>query len=177
MCTSDNVFEVWNLSTPTRLNAAARMEFQVLISDFSAVRFNRDMEDELQWALTKTHNRLPTRDFLRRRHMEVSSDFLFCNSNETSSRLFLHCPFARELWEEFVNKLRWFFCMPSDIIPSLQAGHLTLHDKDNTAVWNLVPMAIIWSIWKERNSRVFTDKRNNAKVVVNKVVIAFFDGF
>ena len=28
-------------------------------------------------------------------------------------------------------------------------------------VWNLVPLCLMWTIWKERNSRIFKDKASS----------------
>lgn len=60
--------------------------------------------------------------------------------------------------------------MPSDTTVVLHAWHLIQQNMVNTAVWNMIPAAILWSIWNERNVGVFKDKRHNLRVLVNKVV-------
>lgn len=42
------------------------------------------------------------------------------------------------------------------------------------AVWNLIPAAIMWSIWKERNAREFSDKGSNARAVIKKEIYNLF---
>ncbi|XP_026431924.1 uncharacterized protein LOC113329173 [Papaver somniferum] len=64
------------------------------------------------WLLS--YNKLPTRDFLRRRGMDIPQGFLFCDADETSSHLLLHCTFARQVWNDFICHLNWFFTMPDD---------------------------------------------------------------
>ncbi|XP_026378053.1 uncharacterized protein LOC113272434 [Papaver somniferum] len=46
---------------------------------------------------TISHGRLPTRDSLRRKRMDVPADCLFCNEPETTAYVLLHCTFAKKI--------------------------------------------------------------------------------
>ncbi|XP_026383952.1 uncharacterized protein LOC113279473 [Papaver somniferum] len=124
------------------------------------------------WLLA--YNRMPTIDLLRRRNIDVPADFLFCNETESSSHLLLHCSFARQIWSHFMRHINWFFSMPADIVSMLHFWVLVQSNNVVNAVWNLIPAAIMWSIWKERNARAFSDKRSNARSVSNKEIYNLF---
>lgn len=121
-----------------------------------------------------SHDRLSTRDFLIKRKVDVPTTCLFCDENESIARLFLHCSFVKTVWSEISNKLHWFFSMPADTSAVLQAQNLLQHNKASNVVWNMIPAAILWNIWKEHNGRVFPDTSHNARAVAKKVVYCLF---
>lgn len=114
------------------------------------------------------HGRLATRDMLLRRGMDVSGNCIFCSDTETASHLFLHRAFAKMVWDCLTCKLKWFYAMPADMVPAIQAWQLNLSDKDKFEIWRMVPIAIIWCLWKERNNKIFKDEHSTAIVVASK---------
>jgi hypothetical protein len=47
--------------------------------------------------------------------------------------------------------------------------------KHESGVWNLVPLCLMWKIWKERNSRIFEDKASSMDQLKGAFVNALFD--
>lgn len=117
------------------------------------------------------HKKLPTRDFLLRRGMDVTANCLFCNDNDSCSHVIPYCSFAWKVWEEVFEKLNWFLFVPDNVVAVLHAINFLHHNKTRTAIRDMIPVAVFWSIWKKRNPRVFTDKRSNEKGVVNKAIL------
>ncbi|XP_026453386.1 uncharacterized protein LOC113354187 [Papaver somniferum] len=163
---TDNVV-IWNLNIPRRLTAATRTELDLLLADLQSFKFNQNQADELFWPFTtKRFFQLSTRDMLHRRRINVPENCLFCVAPENVSHLFLHCAFARSVWDIMTANLKWLYAMPEDVVPAIQAWQLFLSDNARSEIWELVPIAIIWCLWKERNNRVFNDNPNSATVVI-----------
>ena len=96
-------------------------------------------------------DRLNTRNMLRRRHFNVTSNFNcpLCSQQqeETVDHLFFHCPFSIMCWNELQmhwdqngNRL--------DIVTNARKNH-------NRPMFMETFMLGAWSIWKERNNWVF----------------------
>ena len=47
--------------------------------------------------------------------------------------------------------------------------------KHMSGVWNLVPLCLMWTIWKERNSRIFEDKASSMDQLMGSFVNELFD--
>ena len=60
------------------------------------------------------------------------------NDGETGIHLLIHCALASDLW------------------------HLVLRTfgKHKSLVWNLVPLCLMWTVWRKRNSRIFEDAKH-----------------
>mgnify|MGYP002413836659 FL=1 len=96
-------------------------------------------------------DRLNTRNMLKRRHYNIGNDYTcpLCESNveETLEHLFFGCAFSKDCWSDIA--ICW----------SSQGSRLDWISTAKT-VWNKpMFMAIFlqaaWSIWKERNNKVF----------------------
>ncbi|XP_026459358.1 uncharacterized protein LOC113360020 [Papaver somniferum] len=118
---------------------------------------------------TIAHNSLSTRDMLLRRGMDVSKRCLFYDKDETVNHLFLHCKFASKIWDHFKEKLKLHFTMPDDFFPFLFSWNIVIPSNKQFQIWCMVSVDIVWSIWLERNSRVFTEKMNYEITVQQKI--------
>ena len=42
-------------------------------------------------------------------------------------------------------------------------------------IWNLVPLCLMWTVWRERNSRTFEDKMKSADQLLGSFVESLFE--
>ena len=88
--------------------------------------------------------------------------------------LLLHCSAVSELWS-FV-----FHCFGIQWVLARRVVDLLFRwrnwfGKHESGVWNLVPLCLMWTIWKERNSQIFEDKANSMDQIKGAFVNALFD--
>jgi hypothetical protein len=48
-----------------------------------------------------------------------------------------------------------------DNVANLLYGWYNCFGKQNSLVWNLVPLCLLWIVWRERNSHIFEDKEHS----------------
>ncbi|CAN1163492.1 Putative ribonuclease H protein At1g65750 [Linum perenne] len=115
----------------------------------------------MAWRLAR--DIIPTRDTLRQRHIQVPDQCGICgHSIETNDHLFLECDFAKECWERVQ-------LMP--FTEELRREHTTFQEWlaacINTGNSDQVEkvMALLWSVWRERNARVWRDEHKPPLVV------------
>ena len=75
---------------------------------------------------------------------------------ETVDHLLLHYEMAHQLWSFAFITFGLSWVIPRSI-PNLLLGWWNWLEKHSSQIWNLVPLCILWCIWKERNQRTFED--------------------
>ena len=83
-----------------------------------------------------------------------------CNS-ETINHLFLHCPVALELWDMVFGLFGVCWVMPFSVVGLLACWQGRFGRHRNGDIWMVVPLCLMWCIWKKRNSRCFEDKERS----------------
>jgi hypothetical protein len=73
-------------------------------------------------------------------------------SGESIEHLFLHCEVARDLWSYILTLFGVEWVMPRMVLELLTSGYGPAKE-----VWRLVPLCLMWCIWRERNARHFED--------------------
>ena len=118
-------------------------------------------------------NRLPTKDRMSRWGIVLESCCSLCKlMEETRDHLFFECPFSKEIWQQVL-----YLC-------GLRRSVLDWHYEFQWAVkklkgnslismvlkvgWN----AFIYQIWRERNSRIFRNKEETKKQIIEKIKTA-----
>ena len=102
-------------------------------------------------------NKILTRDNLRLRRMVFVDWCIMCrHCGETVDHLLLHCEMAYRLWSFVFITFGLSWVIPRSI-PDLLFGWWNWLGKHLSQIWNLVPLCILWCIWKERNQRTFED--------------------
>ena len=102
-------------------------------------------------------NNILTRDNLRLRISEFVDWCIMCHHcEETVDHLLLHYEMANQLWNfVFITfGLSWVI---SRSTPNLLFGWWNWLGKYSSQIWNLVPLYILWCIWKEHNGKTFED--------------------
>lgn len=95
-----------------------------------------------------------------------------CNSKpEEVSHLILHCPFAQSLWGWWCNIWGLSWVWPSSIELAFTQWNFPHKNKLFQKIWRASFQVIIWSLWKERNSRIFNNTSNPIQEVQNMVLL------
>lgn len=106
-------------------------------------------------------NRLATREVLICRGMGVEPNCVMCSNEMGESRdhLFLHCITARDLWLCFVQAFGFDWVAPRTVVDLLAFWQSREYSSGlRELIWRLAPLAICWTLWKERNNRSFNNK-------------------
>ena len=89
---------------------------------------------------------------------------------ESSTHLFLQYEFAKRSWSEVWRE----FGLTSEILDTiLDLLKVCTHVRWNKSVrsfWLLVIWAVLWGIWKEKNSRIFGDDYVSASNLWDKIL-------
>ncbi|CAA7048764.1 unnamed protein product [Microthlaspi erraticum] len=101
-------------------------------------------------------NRLPTRMRLASWGLNVPTTCCFCSTeNETRDHLLLRCDFSKELWSVVHSRLGYLsfsFHSWSDLIAWMKENT----DRAPCTLRKLVAQATVYTLWIERNNRIFT---------------------
>ena len=82
--------------------------------------------------------------------------FMCCCCGETVDHLLLHCRKAYRLWC-VVFRIFGISWVPSCKVSDFLFSWWNWLGKHSSYIWNLVPLCLMWCIWKERNRRTFED--------------------
>ena len=87
---------------------------------------------------------------------------LCAKDEETLDHLFLHCPFTRKAWYTLFGIFDLELCLPSKIDRWMIEGlNFRGYSPKGNILWKCATRSLLWSIWKERNSRIFDDRFNS----------------
>ena len=104
-------------------------------------------------------DRVPTRSNLVRRHVLEPNDSMCvggCGNIETTDHLFLECDLFRNVWYLICHWLGISFVYPGHIKELyLQFSQLAGMPGASYSYLKLIWLASVWTIWKDRNNRVF----------------------
>jgi hypothetical protein len=102
-------------------------------------------------------------------------------SNDTSSsykntvdHLLLHCSVAAELWG-FVFKMFGVDWVMFRCVLDRLAGWRNWFGKHFSDVWNLAPLCVMWSLWRERNNRTFENVEHSMGWLIKFCMSTLFD--
>lgn len=92
--------------------------------------------------------------------------------SETVAHLFLGCMFARQVWLALLQLLNLASLMPER---DEDIGTWWLHqrariDTVNRKLFDSLLLLVAWSLWKERNARVFGRPASTASAVVSSAI-------
>lgn len=98
-------------------------------------------------------NRLPTRDRLRQWGSTVPASCLLCDSaDESRDHLFVACSYSRDVWNFFFGNSTFSPPLVFDAI--IQWLGSSSPNVKVRSICNLLVQAIVYLLWKERNSRL-----------------------
>lgn len=119
------------------------------------------------WKIVK--GALPLGENLEKRGLRSNTNCIHCGLRETATHLFLHCSYAKSVWESvpLIN--------PEAIF---SAPHFEKALKDSKSLINLPPSGvaiplfpwICWTIWLSRNQLIFENRKFTAKEACLKAI-------
>ena len=102
-----------------------------------------------------------TGDNLRGRGMDfVDWCSMCCCNGETVDHLLLHCGKAYRLWSLVFRSFGIAWILPRSIADTL-FGWWNWLGKHSSRMWNLVPLCLMWCLWREWNWRTFEDMESS----------------
>jgi len=97
-------------------------------------------------------------DNLRKRSVMVIEWCCICKkSGKSIEHLLLHCEVARDLWSYILTLLGVEWVMPWRVLELLTSWGVSFGYGPTKEVWRLVPLCLMWCIWREQNARYFED--------------------
>jgi hypothetical protein len=106
---------------------------------------------------TTVLSKILTVENLRKRHIIIVSWCCMCKSNKESiDNLFIHCLVEKELRNAVFCIFGVLWVMSQTVRELIEGWHVFKHHQ--IRIWTVVPHCIIWSLWRERNSRIFEDR-------------------
>ena len=104
----------------------------------------------------------------------VSRCCLCCSDGETVDHLLLHCSFSHGLWSFLFRSFHVNWVMPRNV-KDLLFGWRNWFGKHHSDIWNLAPLCLMWTLWLERNSRIFEDILCSTDQILEKFASSLFD--
>ena len=112
---------------------------------------------------------------MRLRRLEFVDWCIMCrHSGKTVDHLLLHCEMTHRLWS-FVYITFGLSWVISSSIPDLLFGWWNWLGKHSSQIWNLVPLCILWCIWREWNQRTFEDLNSSDDQMLASFSRTLFD--
>jgi hypothetical protein len=122
------------------------------------------------FAWSATLGKILTVDNLRKRKIIIVDRCYLCERDgETVDHLLLHFDVASTLWNHVFSRFGMSWVMPRRVV-DLFACWWKAGRSRSAAVWKMVPICILWCVWKERNLRCFEDLESS----MENIVASFF---
>ena len=71
--------------------------------------------------------------------------------------MLLHCHFIWRVWSDIVNWWNLSWVIPGSVEELLQWWSSIRHKFQVKEIWKVVPLAMMWSVWKLRNECLFKE--------------------
>jgi DNA segregation ATPase FtsK/SpoIIIE-like protein len=94
--------------------------------------------------------------------------------DETVDHLLLHCPAIQPLWSFVFRAFNIYWVLPRRVM-DLLFGWRNCLGRHQSNIWNLAPLCLMWTVWRERNSRTFEDVKKSADQLRGSFVESLFD--
>ena len=105
----------------------------------------------------------------------AEAECVFCKNHiETEEHLFIHCFFVWNIWSWWLNIWGLLWVMPSSMQDLFLQWNYSTSSPFFKKVWKASFYIITWSIWKERNARVFTSSSCSPKQMQDLVLLRLF---
>ncbi|RZC47279.1 hypothetical protein C5167_040215 [Papaver somniferum] len=105
----------------------------------------------------------------------ISTD-MCVRDGETANHLLIHCDVAWRIWGIFLKDWNIKWATPPDIITLISSWPTRSTSRRNGLVLKVLPAAIIWNLWEERNLRAFQGVSKEVMGIVDvvKLTVAYW---
>jgi len=118
------------------------------------------------FAWTAALGKILTVDNLRKQKIIIVDRCYLCKiDGESVDHLLLHCDVTSTLWNHVFSWFGISWVMPRRVIDLFSCWWKARRPRSAT-VWKMVPICILWCVWKERNLRCFEDMENSLEDIV-----------
>lgn len=95
---------------------------------------------------------------------------VMCGRDEESiAQLLLNCCSPRWIWNKVLGAFGLQVGMAMDIVSWFQNRGAARHSRIGKLIWNVLFHAVTWSLWLERNQRIFEEKRKPVDKILKYV--------
>ena len=103
-------------------------------------------------------NKILTIDQLKRRGRNMPNRCYLCKmEEETNDHLILFCKKATMLWSLLFSLFDVQWVLHSSMKRNLIGWHGAFVSRRKDKAWRVAPLCLMWTLWKERNERIFND--------------------
>ena len=118
-------------------------------------------------------HRIPTRSNLAIRRVLATGESRLCalcgNGEETTNHLLVQCEFASVIWRKVLDWMGINFITPHNLVSHFACWSSSSGSRRLFKAFCLIWHAVIWSIWKERNARIFNHNLKRFDEVVDDI--------
>jgi hypothetical protein len=120
-------------------------------------------------------NRIPTKSNLSVRQVlapDTSLDCVMCLGElESANHMFLHCQFAMKVWENVMRWLGFHFMIPPNLFILWENWDGVSGVKKMCNGFRMIWHAVVWSLWRARNDRIFNNKIGEVDALVEDIKV------
>jgi hypothetical protein len=118
------------------------------------------------FAWTAARSKILTIDNIRQGGMIVVNRWLCESDEESMDHLLLHCGVAYALWNVIFSRFGLCWVMLGSV-RELLACWWTRGCTRRAVIWKMVPLCLMWCIWRERNARCYKDTAHSFEEILH----------
>lgn len=97
---------------------------------------------------------------------------------ESSGHLFMHCPWVGPFWSYLISRFGVAWVQASSVRSLIQCWQVQYGNGIREVVrsiWKVIPSALCWIVWEERNMRTFEDKSMSPRMIIDAILSMIYD--
>ncbi|OVA19041.1 Reverse transcriptase zinc-binding domain [Macleaya cordata] len=116
-----------------------------------------------------------THYMLQRRGQIIASRCNLCYAaSESIEHLLCTCPFVWRIWNSFLEDAGVSTVLQGSVIELLDGWYKKFDSRQAKLVWKMIPVEIMWAVWKEQNKRIFEERKQCWSRVLNSVKVLIY---
>ncbi|XP_026416335.1 uncharacterized protein LOC113311751 [Papaver somniferum] len=105
------------------------------------------------------HGKLNSQDMIQIKGIDVYTSCILCGDcTESQDHIFIHCKVAYKIWCSIMPVDGWAWVFPNTMINLARTWSNNFLSANGKIVWVLIPTAVMWVLWREKNCRTFEEK-------------------